>query len=207
MGRFLAVVLLVHLWASAAVARYEPTWESLDARPLPAWYDQAKVGIFLHWGVYSVPGYVSEWFWWYWMDQGSPTNKKVPQFMKDNYPPGFTYPAFAKDFTCEFFDPKEWARIFEDSGARYVVLTSKHHEGYTLWPSNASFNWNSMDIGPKRDLVGELANAIQSKNNLVFGLYYSLFEWFNPLYRLDKSNNFTTDFFVKYCAKCATYSR
>ncbi|KAG0430353.1 hypothetical protein HPB47_022772, partial [Ixodes persulcatus] len=195
--RFLVVILLVHLWASAAVARYEPTWESLDARPLPAWYDRAKVGIFLHWGVYSVPGYVSEWFWWYWMDQGSPTNKKVPQFMKDNYPPGFTYPAFAKDFTCEFFDPNEWARIFEDSGARYVVLTSKHHEGYTLWPSNASFNWNSMDVGPKRDLVGELANAIQSKNHLVFGLYYSLYEWFNPLYRLDKSNNFTTDFFVK----------
>ncbi|KAG0430352.1 hypothetical protein HPB47_022771 [Ixodes persulcatus] len=196
-GRFLAVVLLVYLWASAAVARYEPTWESLDARPLPAWYDQAKVGIFLHWGVYSVPGYVSEWFWWYWMDQGFPTNKKVPQFMEDNYPPGFTYPAFAKDFTCEFFDPNEWARIFEDSGARYVVLTSKHHEGYTLWPSNVSFNWNSMDVGPKRDLVGELANAIRSKTHLVFGLYHSLFEWFNPLYRLDKSNNFTTDFFVK----------
>ncbi|CAN7950518.1 unnamed protein product, partial [Ixodes pacificus] len=80
------VVLLVHLCASAAVARYAPTSEPLDARPLPAWYDRAKVGIFLHWGVYSVPGYVSEWFWWYWMDQGLPTNKKGPQFMKDNYP-------------------------------------------------------------------------------------------------------------------------
>ncbi|EEC04545.1 alpha-L-fucosidase, putative [Ixodes scapularis] len=79
----------------------------------------------------------------------------------------------------------------------YVVLTSKHHEGYTLWPSNVSFNWNSMDVGPKRDLVGELANAIRSKTHLVFGLYHSLFEWFNPLYRLDKNNNFTTDFFVK----------
>ncbi|CAN7988602.1 unnamed protein product, partial [Ixodes hexagonus] len=198
--QFLAVILVVPLWPSAAEARYEPTWDSLDSRPLPAWYDEAKVGIFLHWGVYSVPSYVSEWFWWYWMDQGFPTNKKVPQFMKDNYPPGFTYPAFAKDFTCEFFDPSEWARIFEDSGARYVVLTSKHHEGYTLWPSNGSFNWNSMDVGPKRDLVGELANAIRAKTDLVFGVYHSLFEWFNPLYRLDKSNNFTSDFFAQLFA-------
>ncbi|EEC10253.1 alpha-L-fucosidase, putative [Ixodes scapularis] len=112
------VVVLVHLCASAAVAGYAPTWECLDARLLPAWYDQPKVGIFLHWGVYSVPGYVSEWFWWYWMDQGFPTNKKWPQFMKDNYIPVFTYPTFAKDFTCEFFDPNEWARIFENSDAR-----------------------------------------------------------------------------------------
>ncbi|CAN8001119.1 unnamed protein product, partial [Ixodes hexagonus] len=156
---------------------YEPTWDSLDSRPLPAWYDEAKVGIFLHWGVYSVPSYVSEWFWWYWMDQGFPTNKKVPQFMKDNYPPGFTYPAFAKDFTCEFFDPSEWARIFEDSGARYVVLTSKHHEGYTLWPSNGSFNWNSMDVGPKRDLVGTVRPCCYAASTLAYDACYCLFFW------------------------------
>ncbi|KAH7983805.1 hypothetical protein HPB52_014566 [Rhipicephalus sanguineus] len=119
-----------------AVGPYVPTWDSLDSRPLPAWFDQAKVGLFLHWGVFSVPSYTSEWFWWYWQGWDEPRNPNPAKFMAKNYPPGFTYPDFAKDFTCEFFDPDEWARIFQESGARYVVLTTKHHEGFTLWPSN-----------------------------------------------------------------------
>ena len=77
-----------------------------------------------------------------------------------------------------------------------VVLTSKHHEGFCLWPSANSWNWNSVSIGPKRDLVGDLANAIRKNTNLTFGLYHSLFEWFNPLYLSDKSNNFATQDFV-----------
>ncbi|KAH6943957.1 hypothetical protein HPB50_000911 [Hyalomma asiaticum] len=178
-----------------AVGPYVPTWDSLDGRPLPAWFDQAKVGLFLHWGVFSVPSYTSEWFWWYWQGWDAPRNPDPAKFMAKNYPPDFTYAAFAKDFTCEFFDPDEWARIFQESGARYVVLTTKHHEGFTLWPSNVSFSWNAVDVGPKRDLVGELANAIRSKTDLVFGVYHSLFEWFNPLFLMDKSNNFTTSYF------------
>lgn len=178
-----------------AVGPYVPTWDSLDSRPLPAWFDQAKVGLFLHWGVFSVPSYTSEWFWWYWQGWDEPRNPNPAKFMAKNYPPGFTYPDFAKDFTCEFFDPDEWARIFQESGARYVVLTTKHHEGFTLWPSNVSFSWNAKDVGPKRDLVGELANAVRSKTGLVFGVYHSLFEWFNPLFLQDKRNNFTTSYF------------
>lgn len=195
---WLACLLVVAGYcAPSAAARYLPTWESLDSRPLPAWFDEAKVGLFLHWGVFSVPSYTSEWFWWYWQGWGEPRNPDPAKFMTKNYPPDFTYAAFAKDFTCEFFDGEEWARIFQESGARYVVLTTKHHEGFTLWPSNVSFGWNAMDVGPKRDLVGELADAIRSKTDLVFGVYHSLFEWFNPLFLLDKSNNFTTDHFVK----------
>ena len=75
-------------------------------------------------------------------------------FMAKNYRPGFTYADFASQFTTEFFDPEEWADIFMSSGAKYIVLTSKHHEGFTNWPSKQSFSWNSMDVGPKRDLVG-----------------------------------------------------
>ena len=75
--------------------------------------------------------------------------------MKKNYPPGFTYADFAKSFTVEFFNPYQWADIFSTSGAKYVILTSKHHEGYCLWPSENSWNWNAKDVGPHRDLVGK----------------------------------------------------
>jgi alpha-L-fucosidase len=103
-----------------------------------------------------------------------------------------------------------------------VVLTSKHHEGYTLWPSKYSWNWNAMDVGPKRDLVGkllnvfyasglvycltyfnimtisgDLANAIRNRTDLKFGLYHSLYEWFHPLYLQDRDNNWETQEFVK----------
>ncbi|KAK7872782.1 hypothetical protein R5R35_011907 [Gryllus longicercus] len=169
-----------------------PTWESLDSRPLPKWYDEAKFGIFIHWGVYSVPSFMNEWFW-KWMEDNS-TSQAL--FMKRNYPRRFAYQDFARDFSAEFYDPDEWADIFKNSGARYVVLTSKHHDGYTLWPSKYSFSWNSMTVGPRRDLVGELAGSIRSKTNLKFGLYYSLYEWFNPLYLQDKKNQYATQLYV-----------
>ncbi|KAK9498474.1 hypothetical protein O3M35_003107 [Rhynocoris fuscipes] len=176
-----------------------PDWNYIDSRPLPSWYDKAKIGIFIHWGVFSVPSYTSEWFWNYW--KGNPTpdlkkHKEIEKFMEKNYKPGFSYQDFAKDFTAEFYDPHRWADLFEKSGAKYVVLTSKHHEGYTMWPSNYSFSWNSMDVGPHRDIVGELRDAIASKKGLRFGLYHSLYEWFNPLYISDKKNNFSTQNFV-----------
>ncbi|KAK4877388.1 hypothetical protein RN001_009894 [Aquatica leii] len=172
-------ILLSILVAVNAVA-YEPTWESIDSRPLPSWYDEAKIGIFLHWGVYSVPSIASEWFWKQWEN-----NPIIIDFMNKNYPPGFTYQEFAKDFTAEFFDPYDWANLFQLSGAKYVVLTSKHHEGYTLWPSKHSFSWNAQDV------------AVRETTDLRFGLYHSLYEWYNPLYLADQASNFKTDVFVQ----------
>ncbi|GLH08491.1 Putative alpha-L-fucosidase [Gryllus bimaculatus] len=184
-------ILLIQL--QIVVSQYKPTWESLDSRPLPQWYDEAKFGIFIHWGVFSVPSFGSEWFWENWKGVNSST---YVSFMKKNYPVDFTYQDFARYFSAEFYDPNAWANIFKKSGAKYIVLTSKHHEGYTLWPSKYSFSWNSMDVGPHRDLVGELAESIRSKTDLKFGLYHSMFEWFNPLYLHDKGNNFSTQLFV-----------
>ncbi|KAK3612039.1 hypothetical protein CHS0354_021720 [Potamilus streckersoni] len=174
--------------------RYEPTWESLDSRPLPSWYDENKIGIFIHWGVFSVPSFRSEWFWWDW--QGNQPTQDVVEYMKENYPPDFTYADFAPMFTAEFYNPDQWADIFNASGARYIVLTSKHHEGFTNWPSKYSFNWNAMDVGPKKDLVGMLADSIRRRTNIHFGLYHSLFEWFNPLLLQDEANKYETDDFV-----------
>ncbi|XP_069692539.1 alpha-L-fucosidase-like [Periplaneta americana] len=186
-------LILVITLDKAVAQKYEPTWDSIDARPIPQWYDDAKFGIFIHWGVFAVPSFGSEWFWDFWKDQHK---QEYIDFMKENYPPDFTYQDFARDFSAEFFNPEDWADIFQSSGAKYVILTSKHHEGYTLWPSKASFSWNAMDVGPNRDLVGELAAAIRQNTNLKFGLYHSLFEWYNPLYKQDEAANFTTQNFV-----------
>ena len=78
-----------------------------------------------------------------------------------------------------------------------MVLTAKHHEGFDMWPTNVSFNWNSMALGPKRDLVGELERAIRTETDLRFGLYHSLMDWFHPLYLRDIKNNWTTQDFVR----------
>lgn len=114
---FLFSVLLT--FASDVVSeefqRYEPTWNSLDRRPLPSWYDEAKFGIMMHWGLYAVPSFGSEWFWYHWKGEKS---AKYVNYMKNNYPPGFSYADFGPMFTAEFFDPNEFAKLVNISGAR-----------------------------------------------------------------------------------------
>jgi len=104
---------------NTALAEYQPTWDSLDSRPLPKWYDQSKFGIFLHWGVYSVPSFGSgksaEWFWHYWKAENL---SDYVEFMKKNYPPDFEYPDFAPMFHAELFDPQAWAELFMKAGAK-----------------------------------------------------------------------------------------
>lgn len=104
-------------FASHAAARYTADWESLDSRPLPTWYDEAKLGIFVHWGVFSVPAFDSEWFWWHWQGQ-QPPKRNCVDYMTKNYPHGFTYPEFALQFQAKFFNPSDWADIFKASGAK-----------------------------------------------------------------------------------------
>jgi len=163
---------------------YEPTWESLDSRPIPEWFGNDKFGIFIHWGVYSVPAwirvtegrYASYAEWYYARVMGE--LKGDEDFHERTFGEGFEYRDFAPMFTAELFDPDFWASLFAESGARYVVLTSKHHDGYCLWPTSSPYkkNWNSMDVGPRRDLLGELTEAVRAQG-LRMGLYYSLIEW------------------------------
>ncbi|MGA2016820.1 MAG: alpha-L-fucosidase [Opitutaceae bacterium] len=177
----------------AAEARYEASWASLDARACPEWYLDAKFGIFIHWGVYSVPawgvrGEYSEWYWYRIADR-KPDNPWW-LFHKANYGEGFRYQDFAPRFTCELFEPRLWADILARSGARYVVPTSKHHDGFCMWPSAEASRdwgrpWNSAEVGPRRDLLGELSEAVRARG-LKFGFYYSLYEWFNPLWLGDR---------------------
>ena len=181
----LTILLLALSPLAAWAEKYEANWKSLDARPIPGWFDEAKFGIFIHWGVYSVPawglkGSYAEWYWDALQKKDSPTSI----FHNKTYGPNFKYQDFASRFTAELFEPDQWADIFARSGARYVVLTSKHHEGFCLWPNADSWNWNSVDAGPHRDLCGDLAKAVRAKG-LKMGFYYSLYEWFNPIYRMD----------------------
>lgn len=182
---FLSSAVLIPASAPEATAQeYEPTWESLDSRPMPEWFGDAKFGIFIHWGVYSVPAwirvqegkYASYAEWYYARVMGE--LKGEEDFHQRSYGPDFEYRDFAPLFTAELFDPDFWAELFAESGARYVVLTSKHHDGFCLWPTESPFKegWNSMDVGPKRDLVGDLTEAVRARG-LRMGLYYSLIEW------------------------------
>jgi alpha-L-fucosidase len=116
------------------------------------------------------------------MNDTDAVGKMFRAYHNKTYGADFQYSDFAKDFKAEMFEPTKWADIIQQSGARYVVLTSKHHEGFTLWPSTQSWNWNAMDVGPHRDLAGDLIHAVKAKG-LRMGFYYSLYEWYNPLYK------------------------
>jgi alpha-L-fucosidase len=187
-------VLGAPIVGAQAAPEYEPRWNSLDARPTPEWFLDAKFGIFIHWGVYSVPawGAPKSYAEWYWRRMADKEPENVWwQFHKANYGADFDYQDFASRFTCELFDADQWADIFARAGAKYIVPTSKHHEGYCLWPSAEASRtwgrpWNSMEIGPKRDLMGELKTAVE-RRGVKFGFYYSLYEWFNPLWLSDRS--------------------
>jgi len=118
------VELLVCYIASTTAARYKPNWQSIDSRPLPQWFDDAKIGIFLHWGVFSVPSFGSEWFWHNWKviradGKNAALYENTGEFMKKNYPPGFTYADFAPQFKAEFFNPDQWVDVFKAAGAKY----------------------------------------------------------------------------------------
>ena len=200
--------LLLFLATTALTAqpyqtKYEPTWESIDKRPTPTWFTDAKFGIFIHWGVYSVPAYApvipgklayAEWYWNA-MTGGQKPNAVAIQagtwsYHQKMYGADFPYQNFAPMFRAELYDPDRWADVFARSGAKYVALTSKHHEGFALWPSkeaSATWGrpWNAVDTGPKRDILGDLTDAVRRKG-LKMGYYYSLYEWYNPLYLADK---------------------
>jgi alpha-L-fucosidase len=194
---------LLSLSAVLLAQPYQPTWDSIDKRPTPAWFNDAKFGIFIHWGVYSVPAYApvipgklayAEWYWNA-MTAGQKASANPVQtgtwaYHQKMYGADYDYKNFAPQFRAELYDPDHWADVFARSGAKYVALTSKHHEGFALWPSkeaSAAWGrpWNAVETGPKRDVLGDLTDAVRRKG-LKMGFYYSLYEWYNPLWLNDK---------------------
>jgi len=176
----------------AATGGYAPTIDSLARHRAPDWFRDAKLGVFIHWGPYSIPAYAphrssvpadmkaggvnhfkynayAEWYQNSMLFEDGPT----AAFHRDNYGESFPYSRFGEQFNemLEQWDPEDWARTIAASGARYLVLVTKHHDGFTLWPS-AVQNPHARNWSTRRDVVGELAEAARGQG-LRFGVYYS----------------------------------
>lgn len=199
-------VALALAGVSAQAQRVEPTWESINQRGYPEWFSDAKLGIFVHWGLYSVPAFAhetgyAEWFYRGLMEGDSLRTATLYNYIRlwepllgDQWSGRMTniegmtvqtpkltdrYALFVPLWRAEHWNPDAWADLFARSGAKYVLLVTKHHDGYCLWNSRYQPNWNSVTTGPRRDIVGELTRAVR-RTGLKMGFYYSLTEWTNP---------------------------
>lgn len=173
--------------------RFFSTWDSIKEHTVPEWYEDCKFGIFIHWGIYSVPAYAprtwelgevetnEEWFCnnpyaeWYYnsinVGRGPSYEHHIEKYGKD-----FKYEDFIPLWKAENWNPEQWAEIFKKAGAKYVVLTTKHHDGFCLYPSKYT-DFNSVNMGPGKDITGELTKAVRGAG-LKMGLYYSgLIDW------------------------------
>jgi len=166
---------LAMAWQIQGQERFQANWESLKKYNTPDWFRDAKFGIFIHWGVYSVPAFGSEWY---------PRNmyqKDTKEFKHhvETYGPQnkFGYKDFIPLFTAEKFNPEQWVTLFKKAGAKYIVPVAEHHDGFAMYKTALS-KWNAAEMGPKRDIIRELANEIK-KQGLVFGLSSHRIEhWF-----------------------------
>lgn len=154
---------------------YEPTWESLTKYRVPDWYRNAKFGIFIHWGVYSVPAFGSEWYSRNMYIQGSAEYEHHRKTYGEHTE--FGYKDFIPLFRAEKFDPREWADLFARAGARYVVPVAEHHDGFQMYKSGIS-HWNAFEMGPKRDVLGELKACCEEKEMAVGASTHRVEHWF-----------------------------
>jgi alpha-L-fucosidase len=150
---------------------YEPTWESLHAYTVPEWFKDAKLGIFIHWGVYAVPAFNNEWYpHFMYIDEMSRKGANFFQHHREHYGPHikFGYKDFIPMLTAERWDPAAWVELFQQAGAKYVVPVAEHHDGFPMYDCSFT-NWNAAQMGPHRDIVAELGSAVRSAG-LKFGV-------------------------------------
>lgn len=168
----------------------------VNNREYPQWFKDAKLGIFIHFGLYSVPSWSGKEQYAEWFYKGliSGDSARI-NFQKKVFGDKFKYEDYKDIFKAELFDANQWADLFKRSGAKYVIFTSKHHDGYCMWNSKYAKNWNSYETSPKRDFCQELTDAVR-KRGMEMGLYYSLTEWTNPLYRWTIDTNISIDSYV-----------
>jgi alpha-L-fucosidase len=144
-----------------AKPKYAETWESLaQHNEQPEWFQDAKLGIYFHWGVYSVPAFGDEWYPRWMHFESRPEYKH--HLEKYGHPSEFGYHDFVPMFKAENFNPDEWAELFKKAGARFAGPVAEHHDGFSMWDSEVT-PWNTMDKGPMKDITGELEKSIKSR--------------------------------------------
>ena len=154
---------------------YQDNWESLSRYSVPEWYKNAKFGIFIHWGIYSVPAFGSEWYSRNMYVKDSPEYKHhVETYGKHK---DFGYKDFIPMFTADKFDPDAWAELFAEAGARYVVPVAEHHDGFQMYESEIS-HWNAAEMGPKRDVLGQLEESCKKKGMEIGASSHRVEHWF-----------------------------
>jgi alpha-L-fucosidase len=174
----------------------KPKAESLRKIGIPEWYADAKLGIFIHWGVYSVPAFGSEWYPR--KMYGKDDWQKIRSHHEKTWGPlsEFGYKDFIPMFKAGKFDPSAWASLFKEAGAKYVIPVAEHHDGYSLY-DNSFTRWDSTEIGPMRDVIGELAAAIRAEG-LKFGVSsHRAFNW-AYYFRTKGADNTNPEFFDLY---------
>lgn len=154
---------------------YKDTWESLSNYTVPSWYKKAKFGIFIHWGVYSVPAFGNEWYSRSMYCKGS----REFEHHIETYGPqkDFGYKDFIPMFKGEKFDAQKWAELFKEAGAKYVVPVAEHHDGFQMYKSKIS-HWNAYEMGPKRDVLRELETACKDQGLILGASSHRAEHWF-----------------------------
>lgn len=154
---------------------FKDDWGSLAGYEVPKWYKNAKFGIFIHWGLYSVPAFGNEWYSRNMYIQGSPEYEHhINTYGKHNE---FGYKDFIPLFKAEKFKAEEWAELFEQAGARYVIPVAEHHDGFQMYRSELS-EWNAYNMGPHKDIAGELQNALTNRGIVYGASSHRVEHWF-----------------------------
>jgi len=154
---------------------YSDSWESLSQIQPPRWFNRLKFGIFIHWGIYSVPAFANEWYSRNMYIQGTPEFEHHVQTWGPHN--RFGYKDFIPLFKAEKFDPEAWASLFEQAGARYVVPVAEHHDGFQMYKSELS-HWNAFEMGPHRDVLGELTASCRAHGMVTGCSSHRVEHWF-----------------------------
>lgn len=185
---------LAEVDAVVAAGPYKPNAESLRQIGIPEWYADAKLGIFIHWGAYSVPAFGSE---WYPRKMYDPSTKEHKHHVEKYGPLSeFGYKDFLPMFKAEKFDPKSWAELFKKSGARYVMPVAEHHDGHSLY-DNSFTRWDSTEIGPMRDVIAELKTEIKAQDMKFCVSSHRAFNW-AYFFRMEGADNTNPEFYDLY---------
>ena len=176
--KFLLVTLITFsLGCQQQSRKYEANWESLKAYEVPEWYKDMKFGIYFHWGPYSVPAYKTEWYSKHMYTEGHP----IRAYHEQTYGSldQFGYKDFIPMFTAEKFNADEWVDLFVKAGAQFAGPVAEHADGFAMWDSEIT-EWNSVKMGPKRDIVGEMEKAVKARGLKFIATYHRhwIYAWY-----------------------------